>query len=354
MKRRQVVPVLVSLGVTAVLLLVFGLLFTAADPVFSQFAHDLLQAPGWAETLPVRIFLFVVFGVVVSAAVLVALRPVAETEIPYPRVSIGRMLWVIPLAGLNLLFAAFVAVQITVLFGGNERVLKTAGLTYAEYARSGFFELVTVSFIVLAIVALCWALLNPATHRWLLASLLGLLCAFTLVILVSALQRLGLYLDAYGLTRLRATVGVTIWWLGAVFVLVLIAGAVRLARRSTTWLPRTFVAITAVTLLAFALWNPDAQIAETQQAARTVDRLDYRYLSSLGVEAVPALDRLPEPIRSCVLDRIVRAHSLDRPDPWNGWNWARDQARTTLASHPVLQPPQCPVSPDRSYIPNPD
>ncbi|GAA1021387.1 hypothetical protein Aple_060400 [Acrocarpospora pleiomorpha] len=348
MKRRRLLPILVSLGVTALLLVVFGLLFMAADAVFSQFARDLLEAPGWADQLPYRIFLFVVFGVVVAAAVLVALRPVAETEIPLPRVPLARTLWVIPLAGLNLLFAAFVAVQITVLFGGNDRVLETAGLTYAEYARSGFFELVTVSFIVLGIVALCWALLDPATHRWLLAGLLGLLCAFTLVILASALHRLDLYLDAYGLTRLRATVGVTIWWLAAVFVLVLAAGAVRLNRRSTTWLPRTFVLLTGVTLLIFALWNPDARIVETQHAVRGIDRLDHHYLSSLGVEAVPALDRLPEPIRSCVLDRIVRGHALDRPDPWNGWNWARTQARTTLAAHPVLPNPQCPDTPTRS------
>ncbi|GAA0981753.1 hypothetical protein GCM10009555_050390 [Acrocarpospora macrocephala] len=354
MKRRRLLPILVSLGVTALLLVIFGLLFMAADAVFSQFARDLLEAPGWADTLPYRIFLFVVFGVVVAAAVLVALRPVAETEIPLPRVPIARTLWVIPLAGLNLLFAAFVAVQITVLFGGNDRVLETAGLTYAEYARSGFFELVTVSFIVLGIVALCWALLDPATHRWLLAGLLGLLCAFTLVILASALHRLDLYLDAYGLTRLRATVGVTIWWLAAVFILVLAAGAVRLNRRSTTWLPRTFVLLTGVTLLTFALWNPDARIVETQHAVRGVDRLDHNYLSSLGVEAVPALDRLPEPIRSCVLDRIVRVHALDRPDPWNGWNWARTQARTTLTAHPVLPNPQCPDISTRSYIPSPD
>ena len=159
---------------------------------------------------------------------LVALRPVAEPAMPDLRLRVSRTLWVMPLTALNLLFAVFVAVQITVLFGGNERVLTTAGLTYAEYARSGFFELATVSVFVLAIVAAaCGGLsLERGRDRRLLAALLGPLCALTLVILASALHRLDLYVDAYGLSRLRAVVIATCWWLAAVFLVVLVAGVV--------------------------------------------------------------------------------------------------------------------------------
>ena len=124
-----------------------------------------------------RIFLFVVFGVLVAAAVLVGLRPVAEPKGPDLRRPVSTTLWLIPLAGLNLLFASFVTVQLTVLFGGSQRVLSTAGLTYAEYARSGFFELVTVSFFVLGIVAgAVWLLkLKGRADQRILAVLLGLL-----------------------------------------------------------------------------------------------------------------------------------------------------------------------------------
>jgi hypothetical protein len=250
---------------------------------------------------------------------------------------------VIPLLGLNLLFASFVIVQITVLFGGNRRVLQTAGLTYAEYARSGFFELVTVSVFVLGLVAGAAGLLRPANRadRWWLATLLGLLCGFTLVILASALHRLGLYTDAYGLTRLRASVGAAIWWLAAVFVLVLVAGAVRLARRDASWLPRGLVLLTGAGLLAFALWNPDLRVAETQLSIRGVARLDHSYLADLGAEAVPALDRLPEPARSCVLRGVYAANRLAGTDPWNGWNLAREQARDLLRRHPIKDNGPC-------------
>ncbi|MEU7941967.1 DUF4153 domain-containing protein [Microbispora bryophytorum] len=351
-RRRRMLPTLVSAVVTIVLLAVFGLLFSSADAVFSAFLTDLLRAPEWARSLPYRVFVFCVFAALAGAAVLVGLRPVAEPAAPDLRMSLGRQVWVVPLLGLNLLFAAFVTVQITVLFGGSRRVLTTAGLTYAQYARSGFFELVTVSLFVLGIVAGAVALLRRQSRadRWVLAVLLGLLCAFTLVILASALHRLGLYTDAYGLSRLRASVEATIWWLAAVFVLVLAAGAVRLSGGGTSWFFRALVLLTGVSLLAFAVWDPDARVAETQLTVRGVERLDHGYLSELGAEAVPILDRLPEPDRSCVLSDVVAVNDLWRPDPWNGWNLARARAREVLERRPVVRTGHCPVS---SRVPGP-
>ncbi|MFE9666410.1 DUF4153 domain-containing protein [Microbispora bryophytorum] len=345
-RRRRMLPTLVSAVVTIVLLAVFGLLFSSADAVFSAFLTDLLRAPEWAQSLPYRVFVFCVFAALAGAAVLVGLRPVAEPAAPDLRMYVNRQLWVIPLLALNLLFAAFVTVQITVLFGGSRRVLTTAGLTYAQYARSGFFELVTVSLFVLGIVAGAVALLRRQSRadRWLLAVLLGLLCAFTLVILASALHRLGLYTDAYGLSRLRASVEATIWWLAAVFVLVLAAGAVRLSGGGTSWFFRALVLLTGVSLLAFAVWDPDARVAETQLTVRGVERLDHGYLSELGAEAVPILDRLPEPDRSCVLRDVVAVNDLSTPDPWNGWNLARARAREVLERRPVVRTGHCPSS----------
>ncbi|MBP2705896.1 DUF4173 domain-containing protein [Microbispora sp. RL4-1S] len=336
-RRRKPVRALVSAVVTVVLLGLFGLLFSAADAVFSSFVHGLIRTPGWMTTLPTRLVLFTGFAVLVAASVLVALRPVAEPEAPDLRMRMGRALWAIPLLGLNGLFAVFVTVQIAVLFGGDRQVLSTAGLTYAQYARTGFFELVAVSVLVLGVVAAAVALLRLRTRaeRLLLAALLGLLCAFTLVILASALHRLGLYTDAYGLSRLRAAVGAAIWWLGAVFVLVLAAGAVRLWGRRTAWLFRTLVLVTGTAVLVFASWNPDARVAETQVSIRGVALLDRAYLTWLSAEAVPMLDRLPEPTRTCILRDVVTRTRLNVPDGWSGWNLARARARALLDRRPL-------------------
>ncbi|MBE1590458.1 DUF4153 domain-containing protein [Nonomuraea angiospora] len=341
--RRRVMPMLAALGITAVLLLVFGLLFASADAVFASFLERLTTAPDWAESAPVRIFLFALFAVVLAAVVLVALRPVVDPVGPEPKFSVSRSVWIVPLTAVNLLFASFVAVQITALFGGNTWVLRTAGLTYAEYARQGFFQLVVVSVFVLGIVAVAGGMLKvERRERWLLAVLLGVLCGLTMVVLASALHRMNLYTEAYGLSRLRLSVQATVWWLGTLFALVLLAGAARLLGRGSGWLPRTVVLVTGLGLGAFAIVNPDLQVAHTQVEVRGVTKLDSDYLGDLGAEAVPALDKLPEPQRSCVLADVVAANGLSRPDPWNGWNLDRARARAVLAARPIDKSVQCP------------
>ncbi|GAA3573990.1 hypothetical protein GCM10022419_063790 [Nonomuraea rosea] len=340
--RRRVLPMLAALGITVVLLLVFGLLFASADAIFASYLERVTTAPDWAESLPGRIILFGLFAVLLAGVVLVALRPVIDPVGPETKVTVIRSVWLVPLTAVNLLFASFVAVQITALFGGDTWVLRTAGLTYAEYARQGFFQLVVVSVFVLGIVAVAAGLLRvERRERWLLAVLLGVLCGLTMVVLASALHRMNLYTDAYGLSRLRLSVQATVWWLGALFALVLIAGAVRFAGRGSGWLPRTIVLVTGLGLASFAIVNPDLRVAYTQVEVRGVQKLDSDYLGDLGAEAVPALDRLPEPQRSCVLADVVRANGLDRADPWNGWNLARSQARALLAERPVLASAQC-------------
>ncbi|MGW0801634.1 DUF4153 domain-containing protein [Nonomuraea sp. NPDC002799] len=340
--RRRVMPMLAALGITGVLLLVFGLLFASADAVFASYVERLTTTPAWAESVPARIFLFALGGVLLAAVVLVALRPVVDPVGPGAKFAVSRSVWMLPLTAVNLLFASFVAVQITALFGGNTLVLKTAGLTYAEYARQGFFQLVVVSVFVMGIVAVAGGLLRvERRERWLLAGLLGVLCGLTMVVLASALHRMNLYTEAYGLSRLRLSVQATVWWLGALFALVLIAGAVRLTGRRSGWLPRTIVLVTGIGLATFAFVNPDLQVAQTQVEVRGITKMDSDYLGDLGAEAVPALDRLPEPQRSCVLADVVRANGLDRPDPWNGWNLARAQARDLLAERPVVKAVSC-------------
>ncbi|MBB5074580.1 DUF4153 domain-containing protein [Nonomuraea endophytica] len=334
--RRRIMPTLAGVGIAVVLVAVFGLLFASADRVFARYLERLTATPDWMESLPSRIVLFAVFGALLSALVLVALRPVRDPVGPGVKVTVARSVWLVPLTALNLLFGAFVAVQIRFLFGGAATVLNTEGLTYAEYAREGFFQLVLVSMIVLGIVAVVGGVLRTGRReRWVLAGQLGVLCALTLVILASALHRIDLYTEVYGLSRLRISVQATVWWLGVVFALVLLAGAVRLAGRGSGWLPRTIVLVTALGLGTFAMVNPDLRVAETQVAVRGVAQMDSDYLGDLGAEAVPALVRLPEPQRSCVLFNVVKANGLDRPDPWNGWNLARSQARELLAKQPV-------------------
>ncbi|WP_236711178.1 DUF4173 domain-containing protein [Streptomyces sp. 150FB] len=330
--RGRWMPVIRTVVVAAVLLIVFGALFASADAAFSDLIGELSPDVSVSDG-PWRFLLFVLGLLAALTAAHTAAAPPrwdrATVKEGRPR---ARMEWALPLIILNLLFAAFIAVQLAVLFGGYDKILRETGLTYSEYARQGFWQLLWVTLLVILVVALArrWAPRDGARDRTLVRVVLGVLCALTLVVVVSTLRRMDLYVDAYGLTRLRVSVAAMEIWLGVVIVLILVAGAV-----GGRWLPRAVAASAGAAVLAFGLLSPDALVAErNQQRYEASGKLDLVYLQELSADAVPALDRLPEPARSCALAGISR-HLGGAADPWYATSWSESRARDILAKRKV-------------------
>ena len=327
-------PLLRGTLVGLLLAVAFGTLFASADQAFGQIARDLF-VPEWDVGLvPARVLTALIIICFTGAYASVATVDSTGSRWRWTSIPTAtrerRLLqipeWAIPIALLNIVFAAFVAVQVTVLFGGRQHVLDTAGLTYAEYARSGFFQLVLIAGLVLGVIASTVrfgdqrAVRDRALMRW----LLGVLCLLTLIVLVSALRRLGLYEEAYGFTSLRFFVHVTIFWLAAVFLVVMIAGA----RWSAGWLPRTVVGLAAATLLVVNIINPEGFVAaQNIERFERTGKIDTFYLASLSPDAVPALADLPAELRACILT----ARSVGDDQLWS-FNFSRQRARSVLAS----------------------
>lgn len=303
----------------------FALLFLTADAAFAAIA-DSAPRPALGS-LPARL---AVFAAVLVAALGLALAA-RERWSARPFVRRHRLAlieWALPLAALNALFAAFVAVQVTVLFAGHDHVLRTSGLTYAEYARSGFWQLLAAAMLTLVVIKGATLVAAPRgrTEDVLLRLLLGLLCALTLVIVASAFHRLRLYESAFGLTRLRLTAEAFSLWLGGTLALLVVVGALR---RSAA-LPRIVLAWSAVALIVFSLANPDARIADRNvDRWRETGRIDLHYASGLSADAVPALSRLPAALRAEALAEIE--NTLARAEPWSSANVSRRRARELLA-----------------------
>src|SRR5665811_2172612 len=100
---------------------------------------------------------------------------------------------------------AFVLVQVGGLVDGHEHILETVGLTYAQYAREGFAQLVVATALTLAVVAVAArrAPRESERDRRISRAALGVLCVGTLGVVASALRRMDLYVEAFGMTRLR-------------------------------------------------------------------------------------------------------------------------------------------------------
>jgi hypothetical protein len=151
------------------------------------------------------------------------------------------------------------------------------------------------------------------------------------VIVASALSRMWAYEQAYGFTQLRLLVSVCELWLGAVVLLIMIAG-MNLKDRSR-WLPGAVVATAVAALIGIAVLNPDRFIAErTVSRYATSGTIDVSYLGTLSADAVPALMRLPEPLRTCALEGIHQ-DVWTNLDEWRQWNYGRDHARELLQGY---------------------
>ncbi len=239
----------------------------------------------------------------------------------------------IVLGMLNLLFLAFVIIQIRYFFGGADMVRITDALTYAEYARRGFFELVWVAALVLPLLLLAHWLLrkdNPA-HERIFRLLAGMQVVLLFVIMTSAIGRMRLYQRAYGLTELRLYTTAFMGWLALVFVW--FAATVLRGQRerfACGALVTGFLMIGALHVM-----NPDAFIVRVNVAHIQAGRaLDASYVASLSADAVPALfEALPavgQSERAIIAAGLLNQRASLAQGDWRSWNWSRREAASLV------------------------
>ncbi len=331
-------PVLRGLAISAPLLLIFGALFVAADAVFEDilsnlFDFDLAEIFGH----------FILFGFVawISAGLLHA--AVTGENLPQPPerpafLSLGIVEIGVVLGLLNALFLAFVLVQARYFFGGASRVLGPNGLTYAEYARRGFFELVTVTALVIPILLISHWLLRPEKpcHTTIFQVLAGTLVGLLLVVMAAALQRMRLYTAEFGLTELRLYTTAFMFWMLAVliwFILTVLRN--RRDRFAFGALLTGFLAIAILNVI-----NPDALIVRTNIARyESGERFDALYLAYLSADAVPALVAAKssigdQPIYSDgpTLETILQDRWKNNENDWRTYNTSRARAQDVVLS----------------------
>jgi hypothetical protein len=322
-------PVVKGVALALPLLVLFGALFAAADAVF----QELLQGAVPDLSNPARQLVVVLLFAWASAGLLRGLLAPADEPAPFETVreggkwTLGRVEAIVVVGALDVLFLAFVLVQLRYLFGGRAHVVGQTGLTYAQYARRGFFELVAVAALVLPLVLLLdWSLRREGPRRLrLFRALATVLLALLAVVMASALQRMRLYQREFGLTELRVYTTGFMLWLGMVaawFCATVLRG--RRNRFAVGALVSGFAAI----LVANAL-NPDALIARTNLDR---PRVDVGYLGGLSDDAVPTLvarlSSLPQPLRA-ELEAELDEHPARRGG-WRTWNLSRARAAAAL------------------------
>jgi hypothetical protein len=324
-------------------LLVLGALLMSADPVFARVIQDVFQINIEPLIEHVALAAFIAW---LSAGYLRAIL-VPDDEImdrlrvPKPAFAAAEVsvaLWI-----LNLLFLVFMVVQLRYLFGGSSLVEVTPGLSYADYARRGFFELVATTALVVPILLLAdWAAApNNERSRTVLRATMLVLVVLLVGVIASAAYRMRLYQEAYGLTEQRLYVSVFIAGLTA--VLGWLALTVLRGRRERFALGTVLIGLACIA--ALHVLNPHALIARVNiDRAAAGKEYDGSYLRALSADAVPViiarLDQLPQTERCSAARMLEERWSGERPGGWRTWNLSDWRARRLVA--PLIGTLACP------------
>ena len=287
-------PVLRGLLFALPIVVIFAALLSSADAIFAQRIEaflKLFRLENWAEYFwqgaLITLVAYLLAGFLLYAAQESQDEKLIGEEKPVLKPFLGFTEASIVLGSVLFLFSAFVLVQFQYFFGGQANI-HLDGYTYAEYARRGFGELVTVAlFSLFLFLGLSTITRRKAVRSRKIFSGMGIaLVLLVLVILLSAFRRLTLYENVYGYSRLRIYSHVFMIWLGVLLVAVVV---LEILQKQRSFAPAMTFAI-----IGFAatlnLLNVDGFIVR-RNILRSAwgANLDTHYLATLSDDMLPAL-----------------------------------------------------------------
>jgi Domain of unknown function (DUF4173) len=315
-RRSDVVALARGLAVAVPIAAVLGLLLGSADPVFASFfnAHGGLDPGDALLHLALVACGALLLGAIVAGASSRQAAPAAGRAGWGTREALVVM-WVI-----DVLFGLFAVAQVVAALGGGEAALRDAGVTYSDYARSGFFQLLWVAGLswIVIVVARNAIPAEPGPQRSALIASIEVAIGLVLLIVYVAHSRLQLYEVAYGFTMLRLYSHVFAGVAAAAFVL--LGASVAGLGASRSWLFGAVGAVALAALVGLNAASPEAVVVRLNvQRAEQTGKLDADYAGSLSDDATP-LALSPGPGLSPVhRDRLRGAVCAATPPAATGW-----------------------------------
>jgi hypothetical protein len=332
------IKVLIGLALALPLLLIVTFLLSSADQIFD---HLLSQFPEWMRkidlgNLPVRIihglFYFFAFFCYIWALYKPRTRKqkeVAEQGEIGHSFQIDGVISITILSVINLIYTIFTVIQIPYLIGKASSFLPP-GVTYSEYAKQGFSQIVIVTIINLVVLLIFMLLVSQKQPRLYhsVKLLLSWLTICTIIMLCSAFFRLYMYENAYGFTLFRLLahafmILLAIW---------LIIALIKIWRKDFS-LIRAYVIVVIAWYVILNYLNLDVIIAKTNIARyETTGKIDVEYLGTLSYDVVPELNRIDKgKIKATVDSVLYRKYALTTGEKhWQSFNLSEYRAKKLL------------------------
>lgn len=272
--------VVYGLLITVPLLMVVMALLTEADMVFNNIFVKLFHH---IETIDADVFgtvFLTIFAFFAAYSFLCAVvskdlsEEVTEKRTAEPVTAITFT------SILTAVYLLFCTVQIFYLFIGGIKLPE--GYSYAQYARTGYFQLLFVCLLNLVMVLIC---LHYFREHKVLKTILTVLCGCTFIMIISSVYRMLLYVSVYKLTFTR----VLVLWSLLVLTILLIGIVIHIFRKDFS-LFRFFMIVVSISYLCLSFSHQDYWIAKYNVASTNhINEEDSYYLSQLSADAAPVI-----------------------------------------------------------------
>ena len=328
--RRKFGAILRGLLISIPFVIIAGSLLVSADIKFSNFVDNLfsvdLDFPDYLA--PMFICLFLAAAFLTNSEKRKSLGWYEALDRSW---YLGETEIITILISINSVFALYIYVQIGHYFGNDTMIRNTHGFIYSQYARDGFFQLLTLSIVTLAFL---WGLEwfnrkeKRVTGRWfklMSVTMISLLC----IIEASAMHRMILYTNAYGITESRFYATALMIWIAGVFIIFVMTV---LNGRPQKFMGRSLYC-GMILVLALNILNPASWIARYNINQASTVQLDVQYLSQLGSDAYPAIfaniKSVPES-KQCFLLKVARHKLKLAIDDIRVWSWSTYKAKQSV------------------------
>lgn len=344
-KGQGVLFTVIGLLCTIPFLVILTLLFSNADFAFAQSLSNLTS---YFYDLPVaKIIGTILLGVFMTVYIL-PLFFALDADYPQPEAG-GKRKGILPNAAVTAFLAVLIALEVYFSYFQVRYLFLNLGtlpegMSYAEYARGGFFEIAAATLLTIALIFAVAVLTRRDEEEQLPLSVRLLLTVFSACVALmfaSSYYRMLMYMDAYSMTIRR----VGVCWLMALMLAVLI-GVIIYIWKPDFALTRYTIFTVLVFVLALNLMhlgatvsknNVDRYFKEQEAEVKTGYQLDTDYLYTLLPASAPDLARLLDAPGNESYRLQSRLYEIsEQEQSWRAWNydWYRAQKACAAVDEP--------------------
>lgn len=330
------------------LVILFGVLLVVGDKAFEHFVMTYLFIDiDISEILVIKTILFFLFafgsfGALYGSYVRSRSEQIStKTADDIPGKGLSPLEFSIIIGSVIALFTLFHLTQLSYFFSSAES-LRNAGITFANYARRGFFELNFVTVIALVTMHTIQQVSQKteiAQKRF--TVLCGIMVVQLFLLLASSFYRLALYEQQYGLTIMRLYSHAFVVYLA---VLVGCFFIVTLLKRPLTHFAFCFVISSIGYFGVMNIINPEAIITKYNLNQATVKKDYYYLLQQLSSDALPAFMQyyrthktdldIADSAEIREIASMKKQHQVMSDTAWQAWNISRQRGAELIQNLP--------------------